>query len=215
VKQKLQKGSALRKPGNSLSADNVAPDPIIQFTVWFAEAATSVLKDVNAMCLATADQQGRPSARIVLLREVDWRGIVFYSNYESRKGTEMKTNPFVAATFHWKELDRQVRFTGKVRKTSRKESEAYFNTRPLESRISAAISPQSRVIPGRSYLEKKKAELLKSLSDPGTVPCPEYWGGYRLEPNEVEFWQGREHRLHDRIVYTKKGKKWIIRQLAP
>jgi pyridoxamine 5'-phosphate oxidase len=195
--------------------DNVALDPFAQFTAWFAEAATVVVNDVNAMCLATADHRGRPSARIVLLREVDWRGLVFYSNYESRKGREIETNPFAAATFHWKELERQVRFTGKVKKISRRESEAYFYSRPFESRVSAAISPQSKIIPGRSYLEMKKAELLRSLSDPGNLPCPVNWGGYRLEPNEVEFWQGREHRLHDRIVYTKRGKKWIIRQLAP
>ena len=209
------KPSTAMKKSKVFSEENVDPDPFAQFATWFAEAAKKVMQDVNAMCLATATPAGIPSARIVLLKEVDWRGFVFFTNYESQKGREIGSNPHVAATIHWKELDRQVRITGKVRKVSRKESEAYFNSRPLESRLSTAVSPQSSVIPGRSYLEQKKKELLSSLADPEKIICPENWGGYRIVPARIEFWQGREHRLHDRIVYVRKGKEWLIRRLAP
>jgi pyridoxamine 5'-phosphate oxidase len=215
LKQKITARPGKKKEQNFLSEEKVAPDPFQQFAAWFSDAAKVVAPDVNAMCLATADHKGRPSARMVLLREVDWRGLVFYTNYDSRKGRELAENPHAAATFHWKELKRQVRFTGKVKKVTRKESEAYFDSRPPGSRISAAISPQSAVIPGRSFLEKKKLELERLLTDPFNVPCPANWGGYRLIPAEIEFWQEGEHRLHDRIVYTKKGKTWTIRRLAP
>lgn len=152
---------------------------------------------------------------MVLLKAVDGRGFVFFTCYESRKGWEISENPRVAANFFWKELERQVRITGKVKKVSRAESREYFLSRPPESRISAAISPQSQVIPGRAWLERKKTELLKLLDKPEDILLPSNWGGYRIFPDEVEFWQGGEHRLHDRILYKRKGQAWIISRLAP
>jgi pyridoxamine 5'-phosphate oxidase len=205
----------LKKKDSNLSETGVRKDPFTQFMEWFGEAEGVVTGDLNAMCLATATLQGRPSSRIVLLREVDFRGFVFYTNYDSRKGKEISANPYVSAVIHWKELERQIRITGKVKKVSRQESESYFESRPLQSRISAAVSPQSRVIPGRKFLESAREQFIAELKDPGHVPCPENWGGYRIVPDEIEFWQGREFRFHDRIVYRRKGKQWIIRRLAP
>ena len=199
----------------SFNESGVAADPVMQFLAWFAEAAKAVKEEVNAMCLSTAGKGGRPSGRMVLLKEVDYRGFVFYTSYASRKGEEIGENPRVAATFFWKELERQVRITGKAKKITARESRAYFDTRPLESRVSAAISPQSKPIPNRRWLEKKRDALLKTLNGRDDVPMPSDWGGYRIVPDEIEFWQGREFRLHDRILYQKKGKSWKISRLAP
>jgi pyridoxamine 5'-phosphate oxidase len=197
------------------SEETVASDPMLQFATWFSDAAKSAKTDVNAMCLSTASANGRPSARMVFLKAVDGRGFVFYTCYESRKGKEISQNPYAAATFFWQGPERQVRITGKVRKVSREESLAYFLTRPLESRVSAAISPQSRSIPDRAWLERKKSELLQSINGSENVPLPPNWGGYRLVPDAIEFWQSGEHRLHDRIVFKKRGKTWAISRLAP
>lgn len=199
-----------------VSESGIEQDPFTLFMKWFRDAERAVtLGDVNAMCVATATPDGKPSARIVLLREVDYRGFIFYTNYDSRKGREIAVNPYVAAVIHWKELDRQIRITGKVHKVSRKESEAYFASRPVQSRISAVISPQSRVIPGREFLESAREQFVREMAGPDDVKCPSNWGGYRIVPDEIEFWQGREHRFHDRIAYIRKGKNWLIRRLAP
>ena len=206
-----------RKPAGTqvFSELTVAADPMVQFLSWFSDAARSVKTEVNAMCLSTAGANGRPSSRMVLLKAMDGRGFVFFTCYDSRKGREISENPRVAATFFWKELERQVRITGKVKKVSREESREYFASRPPESRISAAISPQSRVIPDRAWLERRQKELLMSLDQPENIPLPANWGGYRILPDEVEFWQGGEHRLHDRILYKRKGQAWTISRLAP
>jgi pyridoxamine 5'-phosphate oxidase len=166
------------------------------------------------MTLATATPDGRPSARMVLLRGFDERGFCFYTNYESRKGIELAANPRAALVFWWGELERQVRIEGTVSATSREESEAYFHSRPPGSQLSAAASPQSRVIEGRAILERRVAELATGSTD-GKVPLPEFWGGYRLAHEVVEFWQGRPNRLHDRLRYRRVGAAWRIERLAP
>ena len=204
--------ATIRKELSEKTADK---DPFRQFARWFSEAARTVTTEVNAMCLATADAKGRPSARMVLLKEVDPSGFVFFTSYESRKGREISDNPHVAATFFWKELERQVRITGRVRKVTIARSEAYFRSRPQESQVSAAVSPQSQVIPDRNFLEKRKNELLKSVGKNGEIPMPGNWGGFIIIPETMEFWQGREHRLHDRILYKKGRKGWTLSRLAP
>jgi pyridoxamine 5'-phosphate oxidase len=166
------------------------------------------------MTLATATPDGRPSARMVLLRGFDERGFCFYSNYESRKGVELAANPRAALVFWWGELERQVRIEGPVAPTSRAESEAYFHSRPPGSQLSAAASPQSRVIQDRAVLERRVAELATGSAD-GQVPLPDFWGGYRLTHEVVEFWQGRPNRLHDRLRYRRAGDGWKVERLAP
>jgi pyridoxamine 5'-phosphate oxidase len=166
------------------------------------------------MTLATATPDGRPSARMVLLRGFDERGFVFFSNYESRKGAELAANPRASLVFWWGELERQVRIEGPVERTSRSESEAYFHSRPPGSQLSAAASPQSQVIDGRAVLEERVARLATSHRD-GPVPLPEFWGGYRVVHEVVEFWQGRPNRLHDRLRYRRVGDRWRIERLAP
>jgi pyridoxamine 5'-phosphate oxidase len=166
------------------------------------------------MTLATATPDGRPSARMVLLRGFDERGFCFYTNYESRKGGELAANPNAALVFWWGELERQVRIEGRVERTSRSESEAYFRSRPPGSQLSAAASPQSQVIDGRAVLEERVARLATGQKD-GEVPLPGFWGGYRLVPEVVEFWQGRPNRLHDRLRYRRAGDRWRIERLAP
>jgi pyridoxamine 5'-phosphate oxidase len=190
------------------------PDPLVQFGRWFQEAVDAGLLEPEAMTLATATPDGRPSARMVLLRGFDKRGFVFYTNYASRKGAELAANPRAALVFWWGELERQVRIEGRVERTSRQESEAYFRSRPEGSRLSAAASPQSRVVADRAELEERVARLAASHPG-GTVPLPDTWGGYRLAHETLEFWQGRPNRLHDRLRYRRAAGGWRVERLAP
>jgi pyridoxamine 5'-phosphate oxidase len=200
--------------GAGLSEGDVDPDPVVQFGRWFDDARAADLEEPSAMTLATATADGVPSARMVLLRGVDQRGFVFYTNYESRKAAELGANPRAALVFWWGALHRQVRVEGPVQPTSQEESAAYFRTRPPASRLSAWASPQSRVIPGREVLDQRVAELAARHPD-GDVPLPPFWGGYRLVPEVVELWQQRPDRLHDRLRYTRTPGGWRIERLAP
>ncbi len=198
----------------SLSESEVQPDPISQFSQWWDEALRSEIDEVNAMTLSTVTSAGRPSARIVLLKGFDERGFVFYTNYESDKGHDLAANPFASLVFFWKELERQVRVMGKCEQVSSTESDEYFNSRPLGSKLGAWASPQSRVVVNREVLDKQAEELLERYAD-GNVPRPMHWGGYRVIPETVEFWQGRSNRLHDRIKYSGKDGAWMLERLAP
>jgi pyridoxamine 5'-phosphate oxidase len=197
----------------TLDEGEVDRDPMKQFGVWMVEAIHAQVPEPTAMSLATADAKGNPSARIVLLKGVDPRGFVFFTNYESRKARDLAANPRAALTFLWKELERQVRIEGAVEKVTAAESAAYFATRPLGSRIGAWASPQSDVIASRAWLEGRWDELGKLHGE--NPPLPPHWGGYRVMPHHLEFWQGRRSRLHDRVVYTKSGSQWKIARLAP
>jgi len=197
-----------------LDESSVSADPILEFARWFEEAIKAELHEPNAMTLATATADGAPSARIVLLKGFDERGFVFFTDYRSRKGTELAENPRAALVFYWPELERQVRITGSTTETDRPESEAYFRTRPRGSRLGAWISHQSQVIAGRQQLDERVPELERRY--PGDdVPLPPYWGGFRLRPDSIEFWQGRASRLHDRIRYVRDGDRWRIERLSP
>ena len=194
---------------------DVDPNPITQFEKWFAEARASGLKEPNAMTLATATPQGQPSARIVLLKGVDEAGFVFYSNYESQKGSELNQNRNAALVFHWVDLERQVRVTGVVEYTSRAQAEAYFHSRPLGSQLGALVSKQSSVIQGRAPLEIALSELEAKYAGV-EIPLPPHWGGFRVQPSTIEFWQGRPNRLHDRLRYRKETEgAWVIERLSP
>jgi pyridoxamine 5'-phosphate oxidase len=198
----------------TLDESSVNPDPFIQFTIWFDEVMQAGIEEPSAMFLATSGTDGRPSGRIVLLKGINEKGFLFYTNYDSLKGREILENPNVALTFHWKELERQVRITGKAGKLTKKESDSYFKNRPFESRVNATISPQSSVIPGRGFLERRRDKLLEHLKDKEIVR-PLNWGGFIVKPDQFEFWQGRESRLHDRIRFRLENKNWIIERLAP
>jgi pyridoxamine 5'-phosphate oxidase len=199
----------------ALDENDAHADPIRQFALWFDEALKSQLLDVNAMTLATASAQGEPSARTVLLKGADENGFVFYTNYDSAKGRDLAANPRASLLFFWAELERQVRINGAVTKTSAAESDQYFHSRPLESQIGAAISEQSRPIADRSVLEKRYEEFVAKSADV-KVPRPANWGGYRLTPDAIEFWQGRKSRLHDRLLYTRQADgSWSRTRLAP
>jgi pyridoxamine 5'-phosphate oxidase len=197
----------------TLDEGQVDRDPLKQFGAWMFEAIQSQVPEPTAMTLATADAKGRPSARIVLLKGLDPRGFVFYTNYQSRKGKNLAENPQAAMTFLWKELERQVRIEGRIEKVTPQESAAYYVTRPLGSRIGAWASPQSDVIAGRAWLEKRWDDLGREHGD--TPPLPPHWGGYRLLPDYLEFWQGRMSRLHDRVAYSRNADEWKIARLAP
>jgi pyridoxamine 5'-phosphate oxidase len=197
---------------DGLSEASINPDPIKQFRDWFLEAVESKIEDVNAMTLASSSVGGIPSARIVLLKHFDEKGFTFFTNYDSRKGAELETNPFGAILFYWKELNRQVRIEGKIEKVTESESDEYFNSRPVESQISAIISKQSFIIDSRKHLENKLAEFKKSKAN---IQRPNNWGGFRLVPDHIEFWQGRPNRLHDRILYQGSNEKWKMSRLAP
>lgn len=200
----------------TLEIDEVAKSPIQQFESWFQMAVKAQLKEPNAMVLATANAQGRPSARVVLLKGFDESGFVFYTNYESRKAEEMQENPYSALVFNWLELEKQVRIEGTIEKVSKATATAYFQSRPKGSQIGAWASPQSQTIPDRTILEQKTAELEKIYKDSEVLPKPEHWGGYLLRPYMIEFWQGRSSRLHDRIKYTlHMDNAWKIERLAP
>jgi pyridoxamine 5'-phosphate oxidase len=196
-----------------LSEDASHADPLRQFDQWLTEAIAAQVPEPNAMTLATVASNLRPSTRIVLVKGYDARGIAWYTNYDSRKGQELAGNPYAALQFHWVELERVVRIEGRVEKVSAQESDAYFASRPLDSRIGAWASPQSQVIPGRTVLVTNAAKYsAQFLLNP---PRPPHWGGYRLVPSEWQFWQGRKSRLHDRLRYTARGSGWLRERLAP
>ncbi len=191
------------------------PDPITQFQKWLQQALHATLPEPTAMTLATADNAGQPSARIVLLKGVDERGFLFFTNYESRKGRELAENPHAALALHWPELERQVRVTGRVTRVSREESENYFKARPRGHRLGSWVSHQSQAVANRAVLEEKLKPL--EAKYPGDdIPLPPYWGGYVLSPVEIEFWQGRTNRLHDRFHYARQPRGgWLIERLSP
>ncbi len=199
----------------TLSETEVAPDPIGQFSKWFAEALSSGIAEPNAMTLATATADGKPSARIMLLKGFDNEGFIFYTNYLSRKGQEITKNPNAALVFFWLELERQVRIEGTLEKLDEKESEKYFHSRPRGSQIGAHASPQSREIHDREVLQKNLLLLEEKYKDAAEIPKPPHWGGYIIKPTFVEFWQGGQGRLHDRIAYQKENNLWRIIRLAP
>jgi len=199
----------------SLSKSDLDPDPIAQFRVWLDDARDAGIRLPEAVALATVDAGGRPSVRHVLLRGLDERGFVFYTNYESRKGRELEGNTRAGMAFYWRELDRQVCVTGTVERTSREESEAYFRTRPREARLGAWASRQSEIASSREELDARYREMDARYSGED-VPLPPNWGGYRLAPEAVEFWKGREHRLHYRFRYTRQSDaSWVIERLFP
>jgi len=189
-------------------------DPIRQFKDWFDAALRAGIKEANAMTLATSTRDGKPSARMVLLKGFDERGFVFFTNYESRKGLELAGNARAALVFYWEPLGRQVRVTGRVTKVTPAESDEYFETRPLGSRFSAAVSRQSKVIASREVLENALLKLKATYPEDGP-PRPKNWGGYRVRPDEIEFWQQGEFRLHDRVRYRRRGARWVMDRLSP
>lgn len=198
----------------ALNEADLDPDPIKQFQLWFAEAQAVGIPEPTAMILATADREGRPSARTVLLKDVDHRGFVFYTNYESRKGKELEENPRAALVFNWPQLRRQVCIEGSVSRVSREESEAYFKTRPRGHQLGAWASRQSSVVSGREELDRRLAALEAEYQGK-EIPLPPYWGGYRVTPERIEFWQGRANRMHDRLVYRRQKDGWVLERLAP
>ena len=200
---------------HALTEDSVAGHPIEQFKVWLQEAIEAEAEEPTALVLSTVNTAGRPSARVVLLKGVDGHGFSFYTNYNSRKGQELERHPQAALTFFWPALERQVRIEGIVSKVSPQESDAYFHSRPRGSQIGAWVSPQSQVIPSRSVLEQREKELAEEFARTELVPRPEHWGGFQLQPDYVEFWQGRPSRLHDRIAYELENGIWQVKRLAP
>jgi pyridoxamine 5'-phosphate oxidase len=199
----------------ALRKAEVANDPIVQFEKWFAEAHAGGVLEPNAMTVATADASGKPSARTILMKGFDQRGFVFYTNYDSRKGRELDANPRAALLFFWPALERQVRIEGEISKVSQQESEEYFHSRPRDSQIGALASQQSQTIASREELENRHAQIEK-IHSAQPLPLPEYWGGYRLKPQAVEFWQGRPGRLHDRLLYERQANgSWRIGRLQP
>ena len=196
-----------------LSETEVPKQPLPLFQLWFDQAVKAQCPEPNSMTLATADKAGNPSARIVLLKGADENGFTFFTNYESQKGKHLAERPQAALLFHWHELERQVRIFGNVERVSPEESDQYYHSRPPASRIGAWASPQSAIIPNREFLEEAEARFKSEYGD--APPRPQHWGGYRLRPTEIEFWQGRPSRLHDRIVYKLVGDRWQINRLAP
>ncbi len=196
-----------------LDENSCAANPFDQFSKWMDDALNSDIIDPNAMTVSTVGADGRPSARIVLLKSFDAESLTFFTNYESKKGTDLTANPFTVFHFFWPQIDRQIAVYGRVEKTSREESETYFNSRPVDSRIGAWTSNQSREIESREVLEQRFEEFREKFGD--DVPLPPFWGGFRLTPDKFEFWQGRQNRLHDRICYILNDHKWEISRLSP
>jgi pyridoxamine 5'-phosphate oxidase len=199
---------------DELKDDELESNPMVLFDKWFNAAAASGISELNAMILATATPDGKPSARMVLLKGFDDRGFTFYTNYDGRKAKELKTNPYAALLIFWKELERQIRIEGMVEKVPDAESDEYFNSRPLESKMSAIVSKQSQPVESRRYLEDLWVDFLKDNYDKD-IHRPDYWGGFRVLPEIIEFWQGRPNRLHDRILYSRQGNDWKIERLQP
>ncbi len=195
-----------------LSEEDVAADPIVQFASWLEEAWRAAVPQADTMVLATSSQAGRPSARAVILRAVD-HGFVFYTNHESPKARDLGANPVAAAVLVWIPMHRQVRIEGTIERLTDEESDAYFATRPRGAQISAVVSPQSTVVPNRQALDDLWIHF--DAEHPGGIPRPEHWGGYRIVPETIEFWQGRENRFHDRLRYSKQGSGWLLERLAP
>lgn len=206
----------LRREYNTrtLSVEEVEGDPLDQFSIWFQKALETEARDPNAMTLSTVSNENKPSSRIVLLKGFDKLGFRFFTNYRSRKGIELAQNKNAALCFYWPVLERQIRIEGEVEKINREASESYFRQRPRKSQLGALVSNQSQPVDSRQELEQRFKELEKRFADK-EVPVPEFWGGYKLDPHTVEFWQGREGRLHDRICYKKENGKWTISRLAP
>jgi len=191
------------------------PNPIKQFSNWFTAAIEADIRDVNAMSLATAGPDAKPSVRVVLLKGFDQDGFVFFTNYESEKGLQLEANPYASMSFYWIELDRQIRISGKAERTSREESQTYFHSRPIGSQLGAWASRQSEVLDGRRVLDARMAEMTERYGNQ-RIPLPPHWGGYRVKPDTIEFWQGRPNRLHDRFRYTRQvDGNWLIERLAP
>lgn len=197
-----------------LDQKDVRRNPFDQFKVWFDDAINAEVNEPNAMMLATSSLEGKPSARMVLLKGFDNEGLTFFTNYSSRKASQLNSNPYAAIVFFWPELERQIRIEGIVKKVTERESDDYFDSRPEGSRIGAWTSPQSQVIPNREFLELLRAEIEKRFKGE-KIPRPKQWGGFMIIPSLFEFWQGRPNRLHDRIQYSKTDNNWIIERLAP
>lgn len=208
--------SSIRKDYQLQSLDHtdVAETPVLQFDKWWNEAVSSSIEEVNAMTLATVNTDGKPAARIVLLKGFDENGFIFFTNYLSEKGKAISAHPYASLVFFWKELERQVRIEGSCIQVTESESDEYFLSRPIGSRLGAWASPQSTVISSRTVLDQNLDKVTAQYAD-GIVPRPEHWGGYRVIPEMVEFWQGRPSRLHDRIRYRKDKSQWLIERLAP
>lgn len=199
----------------SFDESHAAGNPFDQFKEWWEEATSADIDEVNAMTLATVDANGKPAARIVLLKGYTHEGFIFFTNYESAKGQDLTINPNAALLFFWKELERQIRIEGTVEKIDPADSDAYFHSRPAGSRIGAWVSPQSKVIPDRAFLESNYNQLIEKYPDENKVPRPPHWGGFIVKPESFEFWQGRSSRLHDRLKYTKATTGWTRARLAP
>ncbi|HMQ68707.1 MAG TPA: pyridoxamine 5'-phosphate oxidase [Ignavibacteria bacterium] len=199
---------------NELNGSTISKDPFTLFQEWFDKALESDPSEANAMSLATSTKDGKPSVRTVLLKGFDKNGFLFFTNYHSRKGKELEENPYASLLFFWRSLERQIRISGKTEKVSREDSEIYFHSRPYDSQIAALCSDQSSVIPDRKYLDEKFISLKEKFNG-NEIPLPAFWGGFRLIPDNMEFWQGRQNRLHDRILFTKENNNWKTARLSP
>lgn len=201
---------------NGLMEKDVNPNPFEQFRYWFKQSLEAEILEPNAMTLATVNEEGKPTARIVLLKNLDEKGFTFFTNYKSTKGKNLALNPWASLVFWWGELERQVRIEGEIEKITPTESDQYFHSRPLGSQLGAWVSPQSEVIPNREFLDSRLKEVTKEYENREIIPRPSHWGGYRVIPSAIEFWQGRENRLHDRIFYQfQPDQTWHITRLAP